>query len=57
VDIGEMELMRNKLIELAWVELKIKLPIELYSFAVFNYDHQLYILGGKMENKIVNNKI
>lgn len=52
-----MELMRNKLIELAWVELKIKLPIELYSFAVFNYDHQLYILGGKMENKIVNNKI
>lgn len=54
---GEVELMKNGLIELVWTGVRFKLPIAMYSFALFNVDDRLLIVGGKMVDKVTNNKI
>lgn len=57
VSYGEVELMKNGLIELVWTGVRFKLPIAMYSFALFNVEDRLLIVGGKMVDKVTNNKI
>jgi len=54
---GEVELMKNGLVELVWTGVKFKLPVAMYSFALFNVEDKLLIVGGKMVDKVTNNRI
>jgi len=54
---GEVELMKNGLVELVWTGIRFKLPIAMYSFALFNVEDKLLIVGGKQVDKVTNNRI